>query len=163
MMIRRYRRAALIPVVLVASLAAAGCARQADPNVYSGASVGESVRTMTGVIESARYVQIQESDTLEGNTTGGLIGGVAGGAAGARFGQGWGKALAVGAGALAGATVGALAERELKRQDAIEYVVRLDRGGHITIIQGTEPQLRPGTRVYVQEASRGRARVQPIY
>lgn len=162
-MILRHKRAALIPAVLVASLAVAGCARQTSPNVYSGASVGETIRTSAGVIESARYVEIQESDTLEGNTTGGLIGGVAGGAAGSRFGQGWGKALAVGAGALIGATAGAVAERELKRQTAIEYVVRLDRGGYITIVQGTDPQLRPGQRVFVQEASRGRARVQPAY
>jgi outer membrane lipoprotein SlyB len=106
-------------------------------------------------------VEIQESDTLEGNTTGGLIGGVAGGVVGSRFGQGWGKALAVGAGALAGAAAGAVAERELKRQTAIEYVVRLDRGNYITVVQGTQPEMRPGQRVYVQEATRGRARVQP--
>jgi outer membrane lipoprotein SlyB len=159
----RNKRLALIPVVLVASLAVAGCARQTNPNVYSGASVGESIRTSSGVIESARFVEIQEYDRLQDNTTGGLIGGVAGGVVGSRFGGGWGKALAVGAGALVGATAGAAAERELKRQQAIEYVVRLDRGGYITVVQGTEPQLRPGTRVFVQEASRGRARVQAAY
>ncbi len=159
----RSRKAMLVPALVAASLAAAGCARQTSPNVYSGASVGENIRTTPGVIESARYVQIQESDTLEGNTTGGLIGAVAGGAAGSRVGQGWGKALAVGAGALVGATAGAYAEQELKRQTAIEYVVRLDRGGYVTIVQGVEPQMRPGQRVFVQEASRGRARVQPAY
>lgn len=162
-MLRYSHKAALIPALIAVSLTAAGCARQTSPNVYSAPSVGETIRTSTGVIESSRVVMIQESDLLEGNTTGMLIGGVAGGAVGSRFGQGWGKALAVGAGALMGATAGAVAEREVKRQNAMEYVVRLDRGGYITIVQGMEPQLRPGTRVYVQEATQGRARVQPAY
>ena len=163
MTIRKHRRAALIPVVLVASLAAAGCARETNPNVYSDASVGEAVQTSSGVIESARFVQIQGGDTLEQNRTGMLLGGITGGVVGSRFGQGWGKALAVGAGALVGATAGAAAEKELKRQDGIEYVVKLDRGGYITVVQGTDPQLRPGTRVFVQQASGGRARVQAAY
>jgi outer membrane lipoprotein SlyB len=146
-------------VALAATAALAGCARQIGGEVYEGRSLGSAVSTYRGVVESARYVTVQESDTLQGNTTGGLIGGVAGGAAGARFGQGYGKALAIGAGALIGATAGALAEQRLSRQEAIEYVVRTTDGQLFTVVQGAEDPFPAGTPVFVQLGGGGRARV----
>jgi outer membrane lipoprotein SlyB len=144
---------------LAVSLALGGCARQIGGDVYEGRSLGGAVSTYRGVVESARYVTVQESDTLQGNTTGGLIGGVAGGAAGARFGQGYGKALAIGAGALLGATAGALAEQRLSNQDAIEYVVRTTDGQLFTVVQAPDDPMPAGTQVFVQLGGDGRARV----
>ena len=68
---------------------------------------------------------------------------------------------ATGAGALVGATLGALTEQELKRQPAMEYVVRDEAGQLYTIVQGVEPRLVPGQRVYLQESAHGRARLVP--
>ena len=150
----------LVPLMLVAVLAVAGCAREISPTVVSGPSVGATTQTYRGTIESARAVLVQESETLEGNTTGLLLGGLAGGAAGSRVGKGFGRTVATGLGAVAGAGAGALAERELKRQQGYEYVVRTETGQLFTVVQG-EPRLSPGQRVYVQLPSRGRATVVP--
>ena len=105
----------LVVSVLALSMTAAGCARQISPDVHAGRSAGETQRTSAGVIENVRYVEIQESDTLEGNKTGQLLGGLAGGVAGARFGDGIGQVLASVGGAIAGAFIGSLAEQEIKR------------------------------------------------
>lgn len=150
-----------ILAVALGGMTVAGCARQISPDVHAGRTAGETIATYGGVIETARFVEIQEGDTLERNKTGQLLGGLAGGVAGARFGDGIGRALAIGAGAIAGAFIGAFAERELKRQPAIEYIVRTEKGDLVTIVQGPEPQLSPGQRVFVQEGRYGRGRIVP--
>ncbi len=155
------RSAVMIPAAVAASLGLAACARQISPDVVAGRDAGVVMRTEIGWIESARVVHIQESDRLEGNTAGIVIGGATGGLLGNQIGSGWGRILATGAGALVGATVGALAEQELKRQPAMEYVVRSETGQLYTIVQGVQPRLVPGQRVYLQESSRGRARLVP--
>ena len=152
----------IVAVVAVASTALASCARQISPGVYTGAHVGEVRETYAGTLQSARVVTVQEGEMLEDNRTGGLLGGVAGGAAASRIGQGTGKAVAIAGGALAGATLGALAERSVKRQEAMEYIVRLDNGALLTVVQGLQPQIGVGQRVYVQESAGGRSRVLPV-
>lgn len=154
--------ARLLAAAMVATLGLAGCAREISPTVVSGPSVGATTQTYRGTIESVRGVTVQESETLEGNRTGLLLGGLAGGVAGNRVGSGTGRAVMTGLGAAAGAGLGALTEREVKQQFAIEYVVRTDDGRLYTVVQGPEPRMRPGTRVYVQLPNRGRARVLPI-
>ena len=151
----------LVPLMLVAVLAVAGCAREISPTVVSGPAVGAPTQTYRGTIESSRAVLVQESETLEGNRTGILLGGLAGGVAGSRLGDGLGQQIMTGVGAVAGAGAGALAERELKRQQGYEYVVRTETGQLFTVVQGG-PQLSPGQRVYVQLPSRGRATVVPF-
>lgn len=156
---RKYRAAILLPAALASTLTLGACARQISPNSVAGTAVGETMQTYAGTIRSARYVQVQEHETLEGNTTGQIIGGLAGGVAGSRFGGGLGKAIAIGAGALLGAAAGALAEQEVKKQVAIEYVVQLDSGRLLTVVQGSDVEIRPGERVFVQQSNRGRSRV----
>ena len=151
----------LVVAALATSMTAAGCARQISPDVHSGPAAGDFQRTYAGVVENVRYVEIQESDTLEGNKTGQLLGGIAGGVAGARFGDGIGQVLASVGGAIAGAFIGSLAEQEIKRQPAIEYIVRTETGELVTIVQGVNPQMAVGQRVFVQEGTRGRGRVIP--
>ncbi len=155
------RSTVLIPVAVAASLGLAACARQINPDVVEGRDTGVVMRTEIGWIESARVVQIQEQDQLERNSAGIVIGGAMGGLLGNQIGHGWGQILATGAGALVGATVGALTEQELKRQPAMEYVVRNETGQLYTIVQGVQPRLVPGQRVYLQESGGGRARLVP--
>lgn len=156
-----FRAPVLVLALAAGTLGLGACARQISPDVHSGRSVGETMQTSSGVIENVRFIEIQESDTLEGNKTGQLLGGIAGGVAGARFGDGIGQVLASLGGAIAGAFVGSIAEQEIKRQPAAEYIVRTDRGELLTIVQGTQPQMQPGQRVFVQEGTRGRGRVIP--
>lgn len=148
-------------LLLAATLAVGGCARQISPDVVSGPTVGETIRTERGVIVSRRVVTVQESETLEGNTTGLVLGGVAGGVAGSRIGGGFGRTVATGVGAVTGAATGAVLEQAAKTQTALEYVVRNEIGQLYTIVQGVEPALSPGQRVYIQLPTRGRARIVP--
>jgi outer membrane lipoprotein SlyB len=156
------RSTVLIPVAVAASLSLAACAREISPDVVSGDSVGEIVSIEVGWIESARVIEVQEEDLLERNSFGVIIGGVGGGIVGSEIagGGGWGL-LATGAGILLGAALGALTEEELKRQPAMEYVVRDENGELYSIVQGVEPELEPGQRVYLQNSRRGRARLVP--
>ena len=151
----------LAAAVLIGSLAVAGCARQISPDVHAGRTAGDTLRTYEATIQQARLVEIQETDTLERNTTGQLLGGIAGGVAGARFGDGVGRALASLGGAIIGSFIGAYAEQEIKRQPAVEYIVRTDTGELLTIVQGVEPRMLAGQRVYVQEGYSGRGRIIP--
>lgn len=149
-----------LALVAAAAVIAAGCARQIGGEVYEGSSLGAAVDTRTGVIESARFVQVQENDRVQDNRAGQLVGGLAGGVAGSRVGQGFGKAVAIGAGAILGVAAGSVIEDRVSRQSAVEYVVRLDDGGLVTVVQGTADQIAPGSRVFVQLGGYGsRARV----
>jgi outer membrane lipoprotein SlyB len=160
-MLARNRILTIIAVLGAASMALASCARQISPGVYEGAHVGSVAETYTGTVQSARVVMVQEDELLQDNTLGAGIGGLAGGLAGREVGEGWGKVAATAGGALAGAAVGALAQRGLQRQQAMEYIVSMDDGSLITVVQGTQPQIPVGRRVYVQVGSGGQSRVLP--
>lgn len=160
-MIRSLPFAKLSVAILVGSMALTGCARQISPDVHTGRTAGDTLRTYEATIQQARLVEIQETDTLEGNKTGQLLGGIAGGVAGARFGDGVGRALASLGGAIVGSFLGAVVEQEVKRQPAVEYIVRTDTGELMTVVQGVEPRMLPGQRVYVQEGYSGRGRIIP--
>ena len=137
-----------------------GCARQISPGVYHGAQVGEVSKTLSAVIVSARSVMVQEDEFLEDNAAGGVLGGVAGGAIGSNLGKGKGRAVGTVAGALVGAIGGAFAERELKKQQAMEYVVQLSNGEMRTIVQGPTPTLHVGQKVFLMYGQKGRSRIQ---
>ena len=159
-MTTRMRSALLIPAALALGLSA--CAREINPNVVTGPSVGEVVATEIGWVESARQVQVQESDQLQGNTLGMIVGGATGGIVGSSFGHGWKQALATTAGVVAGATAGAVAQQQMTNQLAWEYVFRNEIGQIYTIVQGSPPVLQPGQRAYLQRYTQGRARLVPI-
>ena len=156
------RPARLLMLATAATLALAGCAREISPNTVEGSTVGQVNEAFFGTVQQVRVVQVQEGDRLQNNTTGALMGGLAGAGLGALFGSGWGQVAAAGAGALVGATAGAAAERQMSRQQGLEYTVRLDNGRMITIVQGgAESPIPQGSRVIVQVGSGGRARVVP--
>ena len=160
-MIRALPMSKVAIAILVGGLALSGCTRQISPDVHTGRTAGDTLRTYEATIQQARLVEIQETDTLEGNPTGQLLGGIAGGVAGARFGDGVGRASASLGGAIIGSFIGAYAEQEIKRQPAVEYIVRTDTGELLTVIQGIEPRMVAGQRVYVQEGYSGRGRIIP--
>ena len=158
---------------LAALIALSGCAYQTSPNVYDPYSIGQAAYTEMGVIRAARPVEVS-SDNPAGSGVGMAIGGIAGAVAGSQLGPSHyrhyghkhrytstGSALGTIGGALAGALVGAVLERELSRQTATEYVVQMDDGALITLVQGAQP-IPPGQRVFVQTPSYGRARIVPI-
>lgn len=159
--------------ILAAAFAVSGCQHQTSPNVYDPYSAGQVAYTQMGVVRSTRPVEIM-NDSPAGSGVGAAVGGFAGAIAGSQLGPSHynhrghrhrytstGSVLGTIGGALAGAIVGAVIEREASRQMATEYVVQLDNGQMITIVQGSQP-LAPGQRVFVQTPDYGRARIVPV-
>ena len=143
----------------LAAFISVGCGRQISSDVYSGSSVGETSSTYPGVIISARHVTVEDKEYLEENGLG-IIGGGAGGAIlGSQFGKGSGKTLTTVGGAVAGAVAGAYAEKALSTQDAMEYIVALENGESKTVVQGMDPSLPVGQKVWLIVSHHGRSRV----
>ena len=151
-----------VPLIAATSLAllVGGCARNISSNAYSDSTVGEASRTFRGTIASVRTVQVGP-DQLDKNVVGGGIGTLAGGVAGNQFGKGHGNLAMTAGGAILGAVAGAYAEKELKTQEAFEYIVRLNNGEMRTVVQGTDTRLSPGQRVLLMVGERGRSRIVP--
>lgn len=149
-----------LSLLLLAGVAfSTGCARQISSNVYSAHSVGEASETYPGVIIGARTVTVEDQEYLGDNTLGIVGGGVGGALLGSTIGKGKGNTLATVAGGVLGATGGAFAEKALKSQQGIEYVVSLENGQTRTVVQGTDPQLSVGQQVFVMVSHHGRSRV----
>lgn len=150
----------IISLTLAAVLLSA-CAREISPDVYTADSVGDVSCTYAGTICNARFVKVEEFEKMENHEIGAVAGGIAGGIAGANVGKGTGQVAAITGGALAGLVGGAYLEKKLRSQKGIEYVVQLDNGDLVTVVQGQCPALGVGQRVFVMVSTEGRSRVVP--
>ena len=135
-----------------------GCARNISPNSYSDKHVGEASRTFKGRIVSVRTVNVSP-EQLGDSAAGTAIGGIAGGVLGNQFGSGHGRLATTAGGAVLGALAGAFAEKELKSQDAYEYVVELQNGEMRTVVQGLDVKYSPGQAILLMISDRGRSRI----
>jgi len=144
-------------ILLIGSLASlASCARQISSDVYASSAVGEVSTTYAGVIRSVRSVTVDDSESL-GSNQAGLLGG---GGAGALIGNAFGKGIApMAVGAIVGAVGGSLIEKKIKRQLGLEYVVQLETGGLMTVVQGVDDTFAIGQAVYVIVSQFGRSRI----
>lgn len=148
-------------MLILASLAMGGCARETSPDVYDSQNFGEATTTYLGIVKRVREVTVTNGEGLQDNTTGIIGGGIAGALLGSTIGRGAGTVVAEVAGGVAGATGGAALEQGLKTQKALEYLVELDNGTLKTVVQSPEPRLYEGQRVYLMEAQNGRSRLVP--
>jgi outer membrane lipoprotein SlyB len=148
----------MITSAAVVALLLSGCAREISSDVYSDSHMGEASRTYRGVVASVRQVQVAP-EKLEQNVLGAGVGGLGGGLAASHIGKGKGNIAATAAGAIAGAVGGAYAEKMLKTQNALEYVVQLQNGEMRTVVQGLNPAFSVGQPVMVIVAQNGRSRV----
>ncbi|MDP1879552.1 MAG: hypothetical protein Q8K60_01270 [Parachlamydiaceae bacterium] len=137
------------------------CARQISSDVYSARQVGEISITYAGVIRSMREVVVEHGDQLGDNEAGVVAGGVTGGVLGSAIGRG--NLAPTALGAVAGAIAGSLVEKKLKTQTGMEYVVELNNGGLLTIVQGNDECFQIGQPVYVLASPCGRSRITPQY
>lgn len=144
---------------VLSALLLSSCATQIGSENHSICTVGEPTCTYSGTIRNVRCVVVNEHDRLEENELGIIGGGVLGGLAGNTIGKGTGNLWTTVGGAVAGATAGALSEKQLKRQKGAEYVVELDNGDLLTVVQGGSPLLQEGQKVFVMVPSHGRSRV----
>jgi outer membrane lipoprotein SlyB len=148
-----------ILLLAISGLLLASCAREISSDVYASRQVGEVSMTYAGVIRSVRPVTVQQGEQLEDNGLGIAGGGLAGGAVGSALGRG--KFLPTAAGAIAGAVAGSFAEKKLKQQTALEYIVDMDDGGMLTVVQGQDQVFGIGQPVYVITSQGGRSRIIP--
>ena len=140
-------------LLVCASLLLSGCADNFSNDSYEHTAVGDINAVYMGRVIAKRLVNV-EGDNSPG--AGALLGGAGGALAGSAFGKGSGKVL----GALTGAAVGGLAghaiQKNATKTKCIEYIVKLDSGAEIMIIQGTENQLEIGQRCRVINAGHGK-------
>jgi outer membrane lipoprotein SlyB len=137
-------------------LSITSCARQISSNVYAADRIGEISTTYPGIVRNVRQVCVAEGERLEDNSTGLVGGAVAGGLVGNACG---GRFLPTAVGAVAGAIGGSVIEKNLKQQTAFEYIVEIENGGLMTIVQGTDSMFCVGQSVYVIISQTGRSRI----
>lgn len=146
-------------VVTVSLFATSGCAQRSSQNVYQSNEVGRSSAVTFGSIVSARIVDINGSNSGVGT----LIGGAAGAGAGSYIGSGSGSIWGAAAGALVGAAIGSAAEQAATNRRGIEYLVMLESGEAMSVVQeipDSEMPIPAGARVMVQNSG-GYQRILP--
>jgi outer membrane lipoprotein SlyB len=144
-------RPAFAALALVATLAA--CAPANTANTVSPNALGAEASVSFGTIVGTRPVTV-----AGGNSGVGTVGGaVAGGLAGSFIGGDWrSNAIAGVGGAIIGGLAGNAIERGVTQGQAVEFVVRQDRGGDIAVVQTNEAGLQVGDRVMISRGDRVR-------
>jgi len=144
-------RTALGLLLLTGTVAA--CAPQQTGNTYSADSIGRAASVSYGTIIGTRPVQIQGG----GSGVGTAAGAVAGGVAGSFIGGDWrSNALAGLGGAVLGGLAGNAIGRGVSSGQAVEFTIREDHGGDISVVQTDEEGLRAGDRVVIIRGDRTR-------
>jgi outer membrane lipoprotein SlyB len=139
----------LLPSLLAMALALAGCAHPSS-TTYETGDVGRTIETTRGEVISSRIVQIAG----DANAVGPLAGGAVGAAGSAiAFDKADNTGLIAIVGGLVGAGAGYLAQKQLSGREGIEYVLQMDDGRTVTLVQNRaadEVPLADGTPVLVQ-------------
>ena len=132
-------------LLLCMGLLASACTTNINPDTYTVGSTQRAQRSVSGVIVSARPVNVQGT-----SQTGTLIGAAAGGVAGSAIGGGT-RANILGAlgGAVLGGIAGNMVEKGITNQTGVEYTVRTNNGENITLVQGTSPTFAVGQKVLI--------------
>ncbi len=129
------------------SIFSTACGRQISPEVYGSNAVGEASITLPGTILQVRMVKVQENEYIEHNRAGIIAGTFAG--ASAVNPHGTGRPLTTVTGAIAGGAAGAFTEKFLKNQMGVEYVIQLENGEVMSVVQGAKPLLELGQKVWL--------------
>ncbi|MEO0999634.1 MAG: glycine zipper 2TM domain-containing protein [Pseudomonadota bacterium] len=166
----RRSRSAALPIALVAAFGVVACAPTQQTGTVPASNVQQANPTYVGVVEAASPVTIAGGSCVQGaygpfgcgsGTLGTVLGGVAGGLIGSTIGSGTGRAVAIGTGAALGAVAGRRASQQVQsqtgQQSGVQYVVRLEDGSRLTIVQGTDPFIPVGSSVFVQDGPGGAA------
>ena len=136
-----------VVVLVVLSLAACGTPEQESYFVEESRTLYE---VAAGEVVTSRPVNIRERNRGIGITAGGLAGGFSGGLA---LGGQLGPAGSL-VGGVVGAAIGFFVEEAINGDDGIEYLVTLEDGRTVTVVQireDDEEVLSPGADVYIQQ------------
>lgn len=139
-------------------LALSGCGSEINSDTYEAGTAGQILKGYPGTVVSCRTVTVQHGDNFGDNALGGALGAVVGGVLGNQIGRGKGNTLATVGGAVGGGILGSKIQQGKKK--ATEYVVELDSGEEVVVVQGPKPEFHPGDRIRVVDAGgRGRSRI----
>lgn len=144
-------------IIAISMLALVGCADDLDTDSYNDGSSGQSQNVRYGVIVQTIPVHI---DSQGDKTVGMIAGGIAGAILGSTIGGG---AVANGLGSVGGAVAGGAAGgavgKAAGKQNGTQYIIKLDTGSSIAVVQGMTPALAIGQRVMILTGSNSRDRV----
>jgi outer membrane lipoprotein SlyB len=158
-MMQELHKTCALAFVLGAVFLTVACAREIGGASYDPSEVQSARTVQKGKVVGSRQITVQKEDV--GRVT--AISAAAGAITGAALGSNdLNKILAAAGGALAGGVVGATAESALSRQEATQYLVQLDSGTLLSVIQRDEKPLEAGTSVYIDQASRARIWAAPV-
>ena len=147
---------ARVRTLLAATLAIlSGCAPHAGQNTYNENEVGLSRHTEFGTVLNVREVKINGKNS----DTGTLLGAGVGAGGGSYVGNGSGNAWATAGAAVVGAVAGHYAEQAISDRNGYEYVVNLQSGDTVTIVQEQvegDRVFKPGNKVMLQYCDRGK-------
>lgn len=133
-----------VPLAVLASLGA--CTPTTNSSSFATGETGQVMPVQFGTIQSLRVVQIQPGQTRLGTVTGAVLGGIGGSQIGSNTAANLAGATA---GAVAGGAVGSAAQGS-SRNRGIEFVIQMDSGDTIAIVQPGDPRdYRIGDRVRV--------------
>jgi outer membrane lipoprotein SlyB len=131
--------------LLVAAMLLASCSHPSS-KTYQPADVGRTIETTPGSVISSRMVQVAGEADAIGPAAGGAVGAATGGIV---FKSGWPALL----GGVIGAGIGYLSQVQLNDREGIEYILQMDDGRTVTLVQNREEGEEPiaaGTPVLVQ-------------
>lgn len=133
--------------------AVSACAPQQSGSSFSSASMGRAASVSFGTIIGMRPVHVQGS----GSGIGTAAGAVAGGVAGSFIGGDWrSNALAGLGGAVLGGLAGNAIGSGVSGGNAVEFFIREDQGGDISVVQTNEEGLQVNDRVVISRGDRTR-------
>ena len=154
MRISRQTTMIALAVFCVAMLAIGGCASSGG-KTYSASEARKAQTVQYGTIKSIQEVIIQG----EAGSVGIIGGGAVGGVVGSTIGFGRGRILSSVGGAVVGAVLGAFGERQLGTEQAYEFMVDLDNGSTVSVVQAADDTYSVGDRVRLLYGSGNKVRV----
>lgn len=138
----------VIACVAVVSIGLAGCANPSG-STYEGVDVGRTIETTRASVVSSRVVDIAGESDLKGPVAGGIFGASAAGLAV----QGSGAGIIALLAGVIGAGAGYLAQQQFNNREGIEYILDMEDGRMVTLVQNREDDEQPladGSPVLVQ-------------
>jgi outer membrane lipoprotein SlyB len=118
-------------------------------STYGDSEVGQTIETTQGSVVSSRVVEVAGEPGFIGAGAGAAVGAAGGGLAV----NGPASLLVAIVGGLVGAGMGYMAEKQMGDRDGIEYLLQMDDGRLVTLVQNREDGEQPlpdGTPVLVQ-------------
>ena len=131
MSIISFAKRATLVVAMTAALGACASSQVGGGNTVSRDATRSAATVEYGVVIDARQVTIEGTRSGVGAATGAVVGGL----------------------------IGDAVEEGVTSQKGIEYTVRLDRGGVITVAQGADPIIPRNARVQVIYGRDGSTRI----